>query len=179
MLQILFFVQFNVSRYVSSWEHSYTIISNNMFFGTAELAGGDSRFNELTRAKESVIRLEVSVKLYGTLWDLGASSALDEKLAGEQTRRHLAGPSSKYEVQNKLRQVKDNDDRICWRNPRDVRLVIESNVRSLKSGLREAWKEVVKIESKLSSEYSSEVIKSLREKLSVQLLKYRSEKIEL
>ena len=78
-----------------------------MFFGTAELAGGDLRFNELTRAKELVVRLEVLVKLYGSLWDLGASSALAKKLSGEQTRRHLAGPSSRYEVQNKLRKVKD------------------------------------------------------------------------
>ena len=33
------------------------------------------------------MKLEVLIRLYGALWDLGASSALDERLAGDRTRR--------------------------------------------------------------------------------------------
>ena len=84
-----------------------------MFYNTAELAGGDKRVKEWIRVKESVVKLEVLVKLSGLLWDLGASSALDERLARERTSRHLAGPLSKYEVQNKLRQAKGSEVRLC------------------------------------------------------------------
>ena len=69
-----------------------------MYCDTAEIAGGDKRIREWTRMKETVIRLEVLVKLYGILLNLGASSLLDERLAGDRTRRHLSGPSSRTEI---------------------------------------------------------------------------------
>ena len=74
----------------------------NIYCDTAEIAGEDKRVREWTRAKESTVKLEVLVRLYGALWDLGASSALDERLAGDRTRRHSSGLSSKVEVQKKL-----------------------------------------------------------------------------
>ena len=76
------------------------------------------------------MKLEILFRLYGSLWDLGVSSALDERLARERTRRHFAGPSSKYEVQNKLRLNRGSEVKICWRNPWDVRAMIEYNVKA-------------------------------------------------
>ena len=71
-----------------------------MYCDTAEIAGGDKRIREWTRMKETVIRLEVLVKLYRILLGLGASSLLDERLAGDRTRRHLTGPSSRPEIES-------------------------------------------------------------------------------
>ena len=70
---------------------------------TAGSAGWELKVREWTRMKETVIRLDVLVKLYRILSDLGASSLLDERLAGDRTRRHLSGPSSRTEIESKRR----------------------------------------------------------------------------
>ena len=70
----------------------------------AEVAGWDRRVKEWIRVKVTSVKLEVLVRLYSLLWELGALSTLDERMAGNCTRRHLSGPLSKIEVQNKLRK---------------------------------------------------------------------------
>ena len=91
-----------------------------MFNGTAVLAGGDKRVKQWSGVRASVIKLEALVNLYKSMMDLGFGSTLDEKLASDRTRRHLAGPSAKYEVEKKLKEIKELKE-VCWRNPQDVR----------------------------------------------------------
>ena len=89
---------------------------------TADSAGWDQKVREWTRTKETVAKLEVLVKLHKILWALGASSLLDERLAGDRTRRHLSGLSSRMEIESK-RQANGRFDGVCWRRSTDVRSV--------------------------------------------------------
>ena len=95
-----------------------------MVCDTAGSAGWELKVREWTRMKETVAKLEVLVKLHRVLWALGASSLLDERLAGDRTRRHLSGPSSRIEIESK-RQVNGRFDGVCWRRSADVRRVLE------------------------------------------------------
>ena len=73
-----------------------------------------SKVREWMRAREFTVKLEVLVRMYGALWDLGASSSLDDRLARDRTRRQLARPSSRFEVERKLRELDGIED-MCWR----------------------------------------------------------------
>ena len=142
-----------------------------MFDDTAVLAGGDKRIKQWSRVRESVIKLEVLVRLYKSLWDLGFGSTLDERLASDRTRRHLTGPSAKYEVERRLKEVSELKE-VCWRNPQDVRKVIDSNLKSLKSGLRKAREEVVKLESFWAKSLNNELVIRIKEAAKPNLEKY-------
>ena len=62
---------------------------------------------------------------------------------------------------------------MCWRNTWDVKEVLKSNLRSLKSGLKETWKEMVLWERKWSKGLPPETVREVRKVAYSKLEKYR------
>ena len=127
--------------------------------------------------KETVAKLEVLVKLHKVLWALGASSLLDERLAGDRTRRHLSGPSSRIEIESK-RQVNGRFDGVCWRRAADVRRVLEANMSSLRGGLRKARVEAAKLEASWMEDLPPETFNQTKKKAHLYLEKYKMDRIK-
>ena len=87
-----------------------------MYQNTATSAGLDLRIVEWTTLREKAVNLEVLTKLYKSFWDRGGAPASDERIAGQTTLRHLAGPSAREEVSRKWKEGGEN---VCWRNLSD------------------------------------------------------------
>ena len=132
--------------------------------------------NKWTAIRQDSVRLQILINLMQSLWKQGCASALDEKLAGERTCRHLAGPSAKEEVRRRVSQggIKG----VCWRNTWDVREVLKSNLRSLRSGLKETWKEMVLWERKWTTGLPTETVRDVRKDAQSKLDRYRVKKIK-
>ena len=114
------------------------------------------------------MKLEALIRQYRDLRDLGVPTALDERMAGDRSRRLLIGPWSILEVQDRVKNL-DGVGMLCWRNPWNMRNVIESNLKSLQSVLRQARRNVVKLEVRWSKKYPPEVVKEVKVKASAQL----------
>ena len=107
-------------------------MSSNVTHTTAPTAGQDKRVLEWVATREKAINLKVLVGLYESLRDVRYAFALDKRIAAEQTRRHLAGPSASEVVSPR---IKNEGMDVCWRDNSDVMKVIESNLTSLRGGL--------------------------------------------
>ena len=154
----------NVSHYLK--ENVLFHSKHNIAKVTAELAGRVKSVAEWRSAREQTGRLEVLLAHLKNLGSVNSASALDEKLASQRTKRHLSGPSSKYEILQKLKSEEGDD--VCWRNICDVKLANNASIRNIRKGLAMTRKKVVEVREKVLYGLSVEDVRILS--LGIQIL---------
>ena len=106
ILNILFFFSTCVTGEMKSLVSAQQLDNSSNYFiakVTAAIAGSDVNVVEWRTVREQCGRIEVLLTHHKNLGSKKLATALDKRIAGSRTRRHLSGPSAKYDVELKMK----------------------------------------------------------------------------